>query len=274
MYDLKIIGKLPIDYNLSYGIINTEEELFNIIQKAITSISKEEKDRIFRKWIAVEQQKVTDYSLVWKVIFVATFFILLIVYWNIKLYKAKQEIEKTNILLKKAQKEIEDKNIALEKLAITDKLTDVYNRTKLDEILLDEINRCKRFECSFGFCILDIDYFKSTNDSFGHLVGDKILISFAKLLKESIRETDYVGRWGGEEFVIIVPKTNKENLTAFAQKLRVKIENFDFEKVGKKTASFGITVTTENDTIETVIKRADDALYQAKKNGRNKVCFL
>jgi polar amino acid transport system substrate-binding protein len=274
MYDLKIIGKLPIDYNLSYGIINTEEELFNIIQKAITSISKEEKDRIFRKWIAVEQQKVTDYSLVWKVIFVATFFILLIVYWNIKLYKAKQEIEKTNILLKKAQKEIEDKNIALEKLAITDKLTDVYNRTKLDEILLDEINRCKRFECSFGFCILDIDYFKSTNDSFGHLVGDKILISFAKLLKESIRETDYVGRWGGEEFVIIVPKTNKENLTAFAQKLRVKIENFDFEKVGKKTASFGITVTKENDTIETVIKRADDALYQAKKNGRNKVCFL
>ncbi len=274
MYNLKIIGKLPIDYNLSYGTIKTEKELFSIIQKAITSISKENKDRIFRKWVAVEQQKVTDYALVWKVIFIATFFILLIAYWNIKLYKAKQEIEKTNTLLKKAQKEIEDKNIALEKLAITDKLTGVYNRTKLDEILLDEITRCRRFECSFGFCILDIDYFKSTNDNFGHLVGDEILISFANLLKNSVRETDYVGRWGGEEFVIIVPRTNKENLTAFAEKLRVKIEKFNFEKVGKKTASFGITVTTEYDGIETVIKRADDALYQAKKSGRNKVCFF
>ncbi len=272
MYDLKMVGKLPIDYNLSYGIVKTEEELFSIIQKAITSITKENKDRIFKKWIAVEQQKITDYSLVWKVIFISILFILLIAYWNIKLHKAKQEIEKTNILLKKAQKEIEDKNIALEKLAITDKLTGIYNRTKLDKILLDEINRCKRFKCSFGFCILDIDYFKSTNDNFGHLIGDEVLISFVKLLKESVRETDYIGRWGGEEFVIIVPKTNKKNLVAFAEKLRTKIEKFNFEKVGKKTASFGITVTTGNDSLETVIKRADDALYQAKKEGRNKVC--
>lgn len=274
MYDLKIIGKLPLGYDLSYGVIKNEPLLFNIIEKAVDNISTDERNRIYRKWIAVEHERVTDYSLVWKILFIALFFILLIGYWNAKVIRAKKELEKANELLKLAKIEIENKNDILEKLAATDKLTNIYNRTKLDELLDLEINRSIRFRSPFGFILLDVDYFKTVNDTFGHLVGDRVLIEFSNLIKKFIRETDYFGRWGGEEFVLIVPRTNEESLLNFSEKLREKIETHEFEVVGSKTASFGITLFNENDDKTTVVKRADDALYKAKKSGRNRVFML
>ena len=274
LYDLKIIGKLPIGYDLSYAVVKDEPILFSIIEKVVNNISRDERNRIYRKWIAIEHKKVTDYSLIWKIILIFLFFILLISYWNIKTVKAKKEAEKANKLLKIAKLEIEKKNNILEKLATTDKLTGIYNRTKIDELLDFEINRSKRFQCQFGFLILDIDYFKIVNDTYGHLVGDKVLVEFTNLMKNSKRDTDYLGRWGGEEFIIIVPQTNEKNLLEFAQKLRQKIESYNFEIVGSKTASFGLSLFKEGDEKTSLIKRADDALYKAKKSGRNRVFIL
>ena len=274
LYDLKIIGKLPLGYDLSYGVVKDEPLLLNILEKAMENISSEERSRIYRRWIVIEHEKVTDYSLVWKILAIALFLILLIGYWNTKVLRAKKEVDKANKLLKFAKIEIENKNITLEKLAITDKLTGIYNRTKLDELLDIEINRSKRFESLFGFCIIDIDFFKSINDTHGHLVGDKVLVGFAKLLENLIRKTDYLGRWGGEEFVVIVPRTDKESLLIFTEKLRETIESNEFDVVGNITASFGITLFNEKDDKNSVVKRADDALYKAKRDGRNRVCFF
>ena len=161
----------------------------------------------------------------------------------------------------------------IEKLSITDKLTNVFNRSKLDDILNEEIKRTGRNEYCFGVVLLDIDNFKTVNDTHGHLVGDKILVSISNILKNNIRKMDFIGRWGGEEFLIVCPQTNKEGLITFAETLRAKIQEYDFMGYGNQTASFGLTVFNEGDNIENIILRADNALYKAKNNGRNKVEF-
>jgi len=159
----------------------------------------------------------------------------------------------------------------IEKLSITDQLTQLYNRHKLEDSFVIEIERAKRYKHSLSMIILDIDYFKSVNDEYGHDIGDTTLKSVASLLKNSIRLTDIVGRWGGEEFIIIVPETNLEQAMQLAEKIRLEIQSYSFEEIGHKTASFGVSTYMFLDTKEQLIKRADEALYKAKENGRNRV---
>jgi len=162
------------------------------------------------------------------------------------------------------------KNIQLELASSTDALTGIANRLKLDEILKYELNRAKRYRKSFCILLIDIDYFKKINDAYGHLTGDGVLIKFAELLKSNIRETDTVGRWGGEEFMIVCPESPIESCIALAEKLRDVIVYADILKC-KVTASFGVTCFQDEDDSNTLVKRADDALYKAKKD-RNTCC--
>ena len=156
-------------------------------------------------------------------------------------------------------------------LSITDKLTGVFNRLKLDETLKDEINRSNRFKSSFGIIIIDIDYFKKVNDTYGHLVGDRVLIQSAKILKENIRKVDILGRWGGEEFMIICPETDYQGIIKVAESLREIISKYEFPTVGNISASFGVSMYGGDVNKDEIIARADNALYKAKANGRNRV---
>lgn len=178
------------------------------------------------------------------------------------------------ILVRQRTKELEEKNQELHKLSITDNLTKLFNRNKLDEVLLQESNRANRFNHTFGVIIIDIDYFKSTNDKHGHLIGDMILKEFSDIIKTNSRKTDIVGRWGGEEFLIICAETNSDGIFTFAKHLREDIEKFSFSLNEQKTASFGVSIYKKNEDIKALIKRADDALYKAKENGRNRVEYL
>jgi diguanylate cyclase (GGDEF)-like protein len=117
----------------------------------------------------------------------------------------------------------------------------------------------------------DIDHFKSVNDTYGHQVGDEVLIGFSTLFKTQIRVTDSVGRIGGEEFLIICAQTDLEATCEVAEKLRSLISQTPFKTAGAQTASFGVAAYREGDTIKRIIKRADDALYRAKERGRNQV---
>lgn len=156
-------------------------------------------------------------------------------------------------------------------LSITDRLTGLFNRLKLDEALKDEFNRSNRFKTSFGIIIIDIDYFKRVNDTYGHQMGDQVLIQYAKILKENIRKIDILGRWGGEEFMIICPETDLKGTIKLAQSLREIISNYNFPTIGNFSASFGVSVYDGDENIDKVIARADSALYKAKANGRNRV---
>lgn len=165
-------------------------------------------------------------------------------------------------------KELEEE---IRKLSITDKLTQLYNRLKLDEILEREFLLSNRSKVHFSLIMVDIDYFKLVNDTFGHVVGDIVLLEFAQILKNNIRNTDVVGRWGGEEFLIILPQTEEDGSVLLAEKLRTLIEHYNFAKVGKITSSFGVASFKEDISVSSLVSRADNALYKAKDSGRNKV---
>jgi diguanylate cyclase (GGDEF)-like protein len=122
-----------------------------------------------------------------------------------------------------------------------------------------------------SLAIFDIDHFKEVNDTRGHIFGDYVLKTIADIARENIREIDYLVRWGGEEFMIILPETGLEKAEAISERIKKKIENHNFDKIGKVTVSFGVTQFKNEDSGETFILRADDALYKAKQNGRNRV---
>lgn len=162
----------------------------------------------------------------------------------------------------------------LSALAQTDALTGLYNRAKLNTLLEDEFKRMHRLKHSFACVFIDIDYFKEVNDTFGHKVGDEILIEVAKLMLCNTREIDSVIRWGGEEFVIVCVESDKEGMMHFCEDLRLSVEKHIFPKVNHLSISIGFTLCVDNDTVDSIIHRADKALYLAKENGRNRIEYL
>lgn len=168
-------------------------------------------------------------------------------------------------------RELEEKNRELQLLSVTDRLTGIYNRTRLDQVLTEEHKRASRSGRPFGLILLDVDHFKQINDGFGHPVGDQVLIDVAAILSEGIRATDVVGRWGGEEFLIICPETDAAGVAALAESLRCRIADHPFPVAGTQSASFGGAEHHPGETIDAMITRADTALYRAKQEGRNRV---
>lgn len=190
---------------------------------------------------------------------------------TIELKKYHDRLEHTIAELKMENAERKHVVEELEKLSITDPLTSIYNRRKFNELLTHEIERSKRYKTGLSLIMCDIDYFKNINDSFGHDVGDNTLKIFSAKINENIREVDMFARWGGEEFMILMPNANIDNASSVAEKLRKIIEETEVKKVKSFTASFGVTDLNEGDTTETFLKRVDEAMYKAKRNGRNKV---
>ena len=375
MYDLKIAGKLEFNIELSIASRKDEAILNSIMQKALDSISEEQKRIIIGKWVEIKVAQVFDYNILWQITAFFLFIILAVLYknravilLNRELIIAKNEMEEQNKMLDKyvlvlstntegiitsvneafcrlmgfkkeeligfthknlrhpdmtdcffskmwilleenkvwsgeitnlkkdktpvifsmnieaifkdgikigyrsISEDITDKK-RIEELSVTDKLTGLYNRLKLDEIMLIKIEEFRRYKVNFSIILIDLDDFKIVNDTYGHDVGDYILQSISNILKNNIRITDIVGRWGGEEFLIICNNTDLRESQIFTEKLRKLIEKTIFEKVGAKTISSGIAQFNKDDDLNTIFKRADEALYEAKTTGKNKVCI-
>lgn len=177
--------------------------------------------------------------------------------------------------VKERTKELIEKNQELLKLSITDKLTEIYNRAKLDKTLQEEFNRSKRYKTEFSVILIDIDFFKKVNDTFGHQIGDDVLKESAQVLKDSIRLTDVLGRWGGEEFLIISPQTNLEGAVKIAEHINNAIKLYKFKTYPNKvTMSIGVASYFEDmSKIEEILLNADKSLYKAKENGRDRVVY-
>lgn len=157
------------------------------------------------------------------------------------------------------------------KLANTDELTQVANRRRIDEVMKHELLRYSRYEHPFSIILFDIDHFKKVNDSFGHDVGDHILIELAEHSRKVLREVDTLGRWGGEEFVIIMPETSFHEAFEKAQQLCDRVASAVFKGQHMITLSCGVTELRASDSVESAFQRADAALYRAKNKGRNRV---
>ena len=251
---LKIGFRFDILDELSIGTRNDEPILNDIFSRLVDDLDETKKQEFLNNWTIITEQ-VGWFSLkeiIFLVIFTTTIFGGLIFYQR-----------KLKILNKK-----------LKKLYLTDKLTGLYNRFKIDKELSsqkDNIDRNDSYSC--GLILIDIDYFKSINDTLGHLVGDCILKDISKLLKNNLRKTDIIGRWGGEEFLIILPFTSKDIAKKVAENLRVLIEenNFSYKMNRKITISIGVTEFSKSKSVEDTLLLVDNLLYKAKENGRNRV---
>jgi two-component system cell cycle response regulator len=160
-------------------------------------------------------------------------------------------------------------NKELVRMSITDPLTGIYNRAKFDEEMKKWFEISKRYETPLSLVIFDFDDFKSINDKYGHLEGDNIITECVDVIKKEIRITDIFARWGGEEFVILLPNTNKEYAVELTERLRLMISSYCFSGVENLTCSFGVAGLEKNDTADTLLRRADKLLYQAKRLGKN-----
>jgi diguanylate cyclase (GGDEF)-like protein len=187
---------------------------------------------------------------------------------NEELLRLNAELE---LIVAERTRELVEKNRELEVLSVTDRLTGLFNRRKLDEVLEEELIRCRRYGVEFAVIIMDIDHFKRVNDSHGHPVGDGVLQAMAQILRERTRDADALARLGGEEFVMVCRHATLEGAVDTAERIRVAIAGHDFPGVGQVTASFGVAACCDGDTSETLLERADAALYRAKAAGRNRV---
>jgi len=155
--------------------------------------------------------------------------------------------------------------------ANTDALTGINNRAKFNEELERWVDYAKRYRTPLSVVIFDFDNFKNVNDTYGHLIGDKVIVDTINIIKGSIRLTDVFARWGGDEFVLLLTNTNKQQAIELTERLRRLISKNVFEKVGKVTCSFGLGMFKENDNADTLINRCDQLLYKAKKEGKNRL---
>jgi diguanylate cyclase (GGDEF)-like protein len=162
-------------------------------------------------------------------------------------------------------------SIELKHISITDYLTGIYNRFKLDEDLISWTNYSVRFDSPFSLVIFDVDDFKVINDKFGHLVGDRILTDLVDLIKNNIRGIDLLYRWGGEEFVLLLPNTRGAKAFLLTERLRKLISGYDFKIDMPITCSFGLAEFGEKDDVNSIFDRADKQLYLAKNEGKNVV---
>ena len=154
-------------------------------------------------------------------------------------------------------------------MATTDALTGLFNRYFFNNILMQELERTKRYNYPLSLILMDLDFFKKVNDNFGHDVGDLVLIESTNVVKNCCRIIDIPARWGGEEFIILLPQTDIDGATRLAERIRHGMEKNSFTTAGKVTASFGVVEMGKSDS--DLFKRVDIALYNAKERGRNRV---
>lgn len=177
--------------------------------------------------------------------------------------------------LKKKNRQLEDMLTRVESLAIMDPLTGIYNRRRFESIFTNEFKRAARYQLPLTCMMIDIDHFKLVNDAHGHQEGDIMLKEIARIIQTTIREVDTLARWGGEEFVVLSPNTSKEKALLAAERVRKAVAAHEFSQTKTKQATISIGVAgipdPSIDSLDKMVHAADLAMYEAKKNGRNRV---
>lgn len=204
---------------------------------------------------------------------VGHFFKIVAYYFIYKVMIVKVIDEPQEIIFRELSKEkelVESQNALLQNLAVLDGLTGLHNHRYLYERLTEQVKHFHRYRTYFSVLMIDIDHFKNINDTFGHLTGDEILRSLAHVLRRMVRETDLVGRYGGEEFLLILEAANETFAFKIAEKIRVEVENYTFPENIRVTVSIGVSTYAEGKTVNELVDQADKSLYEAKRRGRNR----
>ena len=253
---LKISNVLDLQYAMSVGVSTRETQLLEIFNKAIDDTSEVERQRVLNNWLSIEFQQ-NNTALFWQLLVGVSLVLLVLVYRYRQVHHHNRNLRNLNN--------------QLEQISRHDPPTGLAIRYALHERFNVEIETSSQTRQVFSILLLDVDFFKTINDEYGHDVGDEVIKQFASLLMSKVRENDMVGRWGGEEFLILCSQTSKNGAFQLADQLRHQVQNYNFPVNQQITASFGLSEYRHGETIGDTIKRADDALYDAKKNGRNQI---
>lgn len=251
LFNLKIAGQLPLYMNhLRIGVRKSEGVLRNILDKGVQSITPQEKGRVVNQHVAINVQTMLDTRWLLAGGGLAATVAALWGYWTYRLRRL---------------------NAALLHLSNTDSLTGLANRQKLSGCMAEAMIRSHQYEFPFSVLLLDVDNFKNVNDTFGHLAGDAVLQALSSIAAKELRPQDTPGRWGGEEFLVLLPETGAAEAMELAEKLRITVGEYEFAEGLHCTVSIGVAEMRSGDTPDTLIHRADTALYRAKNDGKNRV---
>ena len=251
LFNLKIAGQLPLYMNhLRIGVRKSEGVLRNILDKGVQSITPQEKGRIVNQHVAINVQTMLDPRWLFAGGGLAAIIAALWGYWTYRLRKL---------------------NAALLHLSNTDSLTGLANRQRLSGCMAEAMIRSHQYELPFSVLLIDVDNFKNVNDTFGHLAGDAVLQALSTIATKELRPQDTPGRWGGEEFLVLLPQTAAAEAVELAEKLRKRVGEYGFSEGMHCTVSIGVAEMHPSDTPDTLIHRADTALYSAKNKGKNMV---
>ena len=249
MLGITLYDTLNDQWDISVAVRRDNQLLLDVFNHAVENLSPRDHNNIANQWLNINYAYKVDYTHIWLIGTALGLLILLIAY---------------------RYKVVANYNTRLKFMAQHDPLTGIYNRNKLYEYLNHELNLYQRYHRHVTVIFFDVDDFKRVNDSYGHNEGDRALSQLARIVAHEIRQTDHFGRWGGEEFLIVLPEAQSATALLIAEKLRQAIASYDFRFENHSiTCSFGIAEVQEGDTIETLIHRADEALYFAKSEGKN-----
>jgi len=250
---LKISGMLPETFSARIMLRKDYAPLLPLINRAIDSISDAERTSISEKWIRIPSGQPPEYF--------RYFFLLMggalvtALGFFIWIRRLKQQVDRQESHMK-----------SLKEVANIDSLTGVRNRRMLDMELAQQLAIADRYRQLLSVIFFDVDHFKAINDRYGHDAGDDVLIALTHLVAGSIRKSDAFGRWGGDEFLILLPKTSQRQAKRFVEVLQQKISEHVFPGVQHVSCSFGVVAYRHDDTIRSLMKRADNELYRAKKH--------
>jgi diguanylate cyclase (GGDEF)-like protein len=261
--DLKVIGRIPADWSLAVAVRDDDPVLLGIMQKLVSSLTTEERRSLESHWRNIRLEQTVDYTLVWQLLLAGTLLTALLVYWNRKLGRLNRELAVANE--------------TLARLSVTDDLTQLGNRSYFDQEFRKSFQWCQRHNSGFAVAMVDADHFKKINDTYGHEAGDLCLKALADTMRKHFRrETDRLSRFGGEEFVVFASYDDSDEI-------RNRLEHFREAVAGtcnicnnndvRLTISIGLATGTPGpeDSPAEFLRQADQALYRAKQNGRNRL---
>lgn len=274
--NLHIAGLFPYKTSLSVGVRSDWPELRNLTQKAYDSFPEGRMNEIIRHWVQVTAEPQENQTVLLRSALIVLLLMAVFLMFYSRLRRANRALAKEVVQRRKAEEatlrlndELISKNQQLETLSRTDALTGLRNRYHIENTLEDAVIHCLSRQRNLSVMLLDLDRFKAINDRFGHNTGDQVLKSFANILKQFCHEHLLAGRWGGEEFLLILPETNLDDAHQIAERIRHQVASCSLPDVGGLTVSIGVAELRPDENAYQIISRVDRVLYQAKSAGRN-----
>lgn len=252
-FNLKIAGQVPeLDNLFRIGVLRSEPMLRDILDQAIATLTPEEVNTVVNRYVSVRVETPVDYRLLLQVVAVFVLILASNLFWVVRLRRANRKLARQ---------------------AVTDALTGLANRKQLNQFSQGTVETARRHHRPLAVVLFDIDHFKVVNDQHGHLVGDQVLCDIAALLARAVRQGDCLGRWGGEEFLLICPETRGEQALQLAERILAQARSLPLATGKPCTLSAGVAQLGAGDSVNDLLQRADEALYQAKTQGRDRACL-